>query len=209
MLARRLENRARELLRVAARGKYSTIHLRYSFLLLYLSPLLLFILFIHHLFSLRVPTTFPLTLFSTHGVFSVASSPSLSFAISLFLTYCFLFSLSFLSSPSSYTNASAFLSVSFFRSLFPFYPQLSFFLSSISILFFFLSVSRSCFFSSSHLKSNELSVGYIIGEVMLPPARATTNTHVPSISYISCFSLFLSQHLMLCIPRLLTFFPSI
>jgi hypothetical protein len=35
---------------------------------------------------------------------------------------------------------------------------------------------RSCSFSSSHLKSNELSVGYIIGEVTLP-ARTFVREH--------------------------------
>jgi len=44
MFARRLGNRARELLRVTVRGKYSTIYLRRSLLLLHLSSLLLLLL---------------------------------------------------------------------------------------------------------------------------------------------------------------------
>lgn len=86
MFARRLGNRARELLRVAARSKYSTIHLRRSLLLLYHPPLLLLLLLAPLLLPL-FSSRFHLVFQSHHGVFFVASSPSLSFAISLFLTY--------------------------------------------------------------------------------------------------------------------------
>lgn len=87
MFARRLGNRARELLRVAARGKYSTIHLRRSLLLLYHPPLLLLLLLLAPLLLPLFSSRFHLVFQSHHGVFFVASSPSLSFAISLFLTY--------------------------------------------------------------------------------------------------------------------------
>lgn len=141
MFARRLGNRARELLRVAARGKYATIHLRRSLLLLLLHLSSLLLLLPIPLFSSRSYYVFH----SYHGVFSVVSSPSLSFAISLFLTCSSLLLV------PPFLPLLALMPVPFSPSLFSeVYPPparscLSF--SSISILFFFPSRSRSLAFS--------------------------------------------------------------
>lgn len=202
MFARRLGNRARELLRVAARSKYSTIHLRLSLLLLYHPPLLLLLLLL--LAPLLLPlfsSRFHLVFQSHHGVFFVASSPSLSFAISLFLTYSSLllgpsfFPLLVLMpvpfSPSLFSEVCLpstrnCLSFSLLVFSFSFLLSLSFSLALALLLFLFLAPQEQW----------TLAVGYIIGEVMLPPARASVrerdHQHARSFHrtvYLSCVSL--------------------
>lgn len=148
MFARRFGNRARELLRVAARSKYSTIHLRRSLPpLLYLHLLLLLLLFLTSLLPplfLLVSTSFPITprhLLRRFFLFVLFRDFSLPYVL--------------FSSPHPFflppPSTNAFLSVSFFRSLFP--ParncRLSFSLLVLSFSFL-LSLSRSLAFSLPH-----------------------------------------------------------
>lgn len=152
MFARRLGNRARELLRVAARCKYATIRLRSSLLpLLYHPPLVLLLLLaplLPPLFSSR----FHLVFQSHHGM-----SSSSSLLLPLRSLSRFLFSLRALLPPRPFfplpprTNASAFLSVSFFRSLslpLPFPARICLSSSLLAFSFsFLLSLSCSLAFS--------------------------------------------------------------